>query len=88
MKHAHRASVIVFDGRSAERDGKSANKRQRLEAVAWPIMSTNLEKSSETKKSNALNDVMKGCMAEKGYILVKKSEALATSQRLKATAKK
>ena len=64
-------------------------------AVGAPVVYSNGTILSELsaagvnqQKSNALNDVMKGCMAQKGYILVKKSEAMATSQRLKAMAKK
>lgn len=64
-------------------------------AVGAPVVYSNGTILSELsaagvnqQKSDALNDVLKGCMAQRGYILVKKSEAIATSQRLKATAKK
>ncbi len=64
-------------------------------AVGAPVVYSNGSLVSEIsaasvnqQKSDALNDVLKGCMAQKGYIAVKKSEAAATAQRLRATAKK
>ncbi|MBB3289914.1 MULTISPECIES: hypothetical protein [unclassified Rhizobium] len=64
-------------------------------AVGAPIVYSNGSLLSEIsaasvnqQKSNALNDVVKGCMAQKGYILVKKSEAVATAQRFRANVKK
>lgn len=38
------------------------------------------------QRSDAVGDVLKGCMAEKGYILVKEEEAEAQRQQLLATA--
>lgn len=40
------------------------------------------------QKSDALNDVMKGCMAQKGYVIVSKDQAPAMATQFRNNARK
>mgnify|MGYP001759981283 FL=1 len=64
-------------------------------AVGAPIVYSNGSIASEvsaavtsSQQGNALNDVLKGCMAQKGYMLVPKDQAASIAAQYRANAAK